>query len=67
MRGLAEYDAEGARIVQMLRAKEITQAKAFELLNNRADPFAAFKAPTGPAPTGDLTPDEARKLLEAIK
>src|SRR5210317_2583789 len=52
MRGLAEYDAEGARIVQRLRKKEITQAEAFELLNSRADPFAAFKAPTGPAPTG---------------
>lgn len=65
MRGLAEYDAEGARIVQMLRAKEITQAKAFELLNNRADPFAAFKAPTGPAPTGDAEREAARKLLEA--
>jgi hypothetical protein len=67
MRGLAEYDAEGARIVQMLRAKEITQAQAFELLNNRADPFAAFKAPTGPAPTGDAEREAARKLLEAIK
>ena len=67
MRGLAEYDAEGARIVQMLRAKDITQAKAFELLNNRADPFAAFKAPTGPAPTGDAEREAARKLLEAIK
>ena len=54
MRGLAEYDAEGARIVQRLRRKEITQADAFELLNSRADPFAAFKAPTGQAPTGGL-------------
>ena len=57
MRGLAEYDAEGARIVQRLRRKEITQADAFELLNSRADPFAAFKAPTGQAPTGGLDRD----------
>lgn len=67
MRGLAEYDAEGGRIVQRLRKREITQAQAFELLNNRADPFAAFKAPTGPAPTGDAEREAARKLLEATK
>lgn len=63
MRGLAEYDAEGARIVQRLRRKEITQADAFELLNSRADPFAAFKAPTGPAPTGGLTREDALDIL----
>jgi hypothetical protein len=63
MRGLAEYDAEGARIVQRLRKKEITQAEAFELLNSRADPFAAFKAPTGPAPTGGLTRQDALDIL----
>ena len=67
MRGLAEYDAEGARIVQRLRRKEITQADAFELLNSRADPFAAFKAPTGPAPTGNTERDAARRLLEENK
>ena len=67
MRGLAEYDAEGARIVQRLRKREITQPEAFELLNNRADPFAAFRAPVGPAPTGDAEREAARKLLEAIK
>jgi hypothetical protein len=67
MRGLAEYDAEGGRIVQRLRKKEITQAQAFELLNSRPDPFAAFKAPVGPSPTGDAEREAARKLLEAIK
>ena len=67
MRGLTEYDAEGGRIVQMLRNKKITQAQAFEMLNNRADPFANFKAPAGPAPTGDSERDAARKLLEATK
>ena len=63
MRGLAEYDAEGGRIVQRLRKKEITQAEAFELLNSRPDPFAAFKAPTGPAPTGGLTRQDALDIL----
>jgi hypothetical protein len=67
MRGLAEYDAEGARIVQRLRRKEITQPEAFELLSSRADPFAAFKAPTGPAPTGVSEREAARRLLEATK
>jgi hypothetical protein len=64
MRGLAEYDAEGARIVQRLRRKEIMQPEAFELLNSRADPFANFKAPTSSAPTGDLDAAAALKLLE---
>ena len=67
MRGLAEYDAEGARIVQRLRKKEITQAEAFELLNSRADPFANFKAPTSSAPTSDLDAAAALKLLEENK
>jgi hypothetical protein len=63
MRGLAEYDAEGGRIVQLLRKKKITQAQAFELLNNRPDPFAAFKAPAGTAPAGGLTRQDALDLL----
>ena len=67
MRGLAEYDAEGGRIVQRLRKKEITQAQAFELLNSRPDPFAAFKAPAGTAPAGDLDRDAARRLLETTR
>ena len=64
MRGLAEYDAEGARIVQRLRRKEITQAEAFERLNSRADPFANFKAPASSAPTSDAEAAAALKLLE---
>lgn len=58
MRGLAEYDAEGGRIVQMLRNRDITQSEAFEMLNNRADPFANFKAPTG---EGSSAPSGARE------
>ena len=67
MRGLAEYDAEGGRIVQRLRKGEITQAQAFELLNNRPDPFAAFKAPTSPVTTGEMSGEAARKILEENK
>jgi hypothetical protein len=67
MRGLAEYDREGGRIVQRLRKGEITQAQAFELLNSRADPFAAFKAPAASAPTGEMDGEAARKILEATR
>ncbi len=67
MRGLAEYDAEGGRIVQRLRKGDITQSEAFELLYNRPDPFAAFKAPAASAPTGDPDRDAARKILEATR
>jgi flagellar protein FlgJ len=40
MRGIAEYDAEGARIVQKLRNEEMTRAEAFEALMNRKNPLA---------------------------
>ena len=63
MRGLAEYDAEGARIVQSLRKKEITQSEAFELLNNRPDPFAGFNAPAGDGEAGGMTRQDALDLL----
>ncbi len=49
MRGIAQYDAEGANIVQRYRTGEITRAKAFEELRNRKNPLADFKA--SPAPT----------------
>lgn len=49
MRGIAQYDAEGANIVQRYRTGEITRAKAFEELRNRKNPLANFKA--SPAPT----------------
>jgi hypothetical protein len=45
MRAIAEYDAQGADIVQRLRAGEIDRTEAFRLLQSRPDPFANFKAP----------------------
>lgn len=45
MRGIAQYDAEGAQIVQKLRAGEIDRAKAFELLQARKNPLEGFKVP----------------------
>jgi flagellar protein FlgJ len=45
VRAIAQYDAEGAAIVQRFRAKEIDSVKAFELLQSRENPLANFKAP----------------------
>lgn len=44
LRGIAQYDAEGARIVQKYRGGEIDKVTAFQMLQERADPFAAFKS-----------------------
>jgi len=40
MRGIAEYDAKGAEIVQRYRSGDITVAQAFGELNARTDPLA---------------------------
>jgi hypothetical protein len=57
MRGVAQYDAQGAAIVQQLRAGEITRAQAFQMLQARQNPLDGFKAPAaqggaGAAPAG---------------
>lgn len=45
MRAIAQYDAEGAQIVQQLRAGEIKRAEAFDRLQARKNPLEGFKAP----------------------
>lgn len=40
MRGVAQYDAEGAQIVQALRRGEMDRATAFEALQSRENPLA---------------------------
>jgi hypothetical protein len=55
MRGIARYDAEGATIVQKLRAGEISRADAFAALQARQNPLAGFKAPAG-APEAAAAP-----------
>lgn len=72
MRAVAQYDAEGAAIVQKLRANELNRAQAFAALQNRADPLASFRtnlgsfgpapAPATPLGTDGLTADELRYL-----
>jgi hypothetical protein len=49
MRAIAQYDAEGAQIVQQLRAGEIKRAEAFNLLQSRKNPLEGFKPPAGGA------------------
>lgn len=39
MRAIAQYDAEGATIVQKLRRGEIDRASAFDMLQNRVNPL----------------------------
>jgi hypothetical protein len=53
MRAIAQYDAEGATIVQKLRAGEIDRAAAFAALQARANPLEGFTAPAG----GNAAPD----------
>jgi flagellar protein FlgJ len=58
MRGIAQYDAEGAAIVQRLRSGEIDRPTAFKLLQDRKNPLAGMKMPAGgsaPAPGATLT------------
>lgn len=50
MRGIAQYDAEGAAIVQRLRLpaddpNKLTRAQAFEALQNRVNPLSSFEMP----------------------
>lgn len=60
MRGIAQYDAEGAAIVQQLRAGEIDRAQAFAKLQGRQNPLKGFKAPrdteAGGTMGGDIPP-----------
>lgn len=70
MRGIAQYDAMGADIVQRHRDKKITIAEAFAELNRRLDPFENLQIPSSSGgapnnPSGQLTPEqiEAYKLL----
>lgn len=50
MRGIAKYDAEGARIVQALRSGQIDRSQAFQMLQSRADPLAGVRGNMTGAP-----------------
>ena len=60
MRAIAQYDAQGAEIVQRMRLPEgdpnrLTRAEAFQMLQQRQNPLAAFKGKTG-APAAAPSP-----------
>jgi flagellar protein FlgJ len=55
MKAIAQYDAEGAAIVQRMRNGEITRADAFQLLMDRPNPLANFRMPSGATGTGAET------------
>jgi len=59
MRKIAQYDADGAAIVQKLRAGEIDRQTAFQMLQSRPNPLANFKASAGP----QMTPEDAANIL----
>jgi hypothetical protein len=50
LRGIAEYDAMGADIVQQYRTGQISKSEAFQQLMNRPDPFAAQTDPSSYLP-----------------
>ena len=52
MRGIAQYDAQGAQIVQQLRSGAIDRPTAFQMLQDRQNPLGSFKAPAGAAGGG---------------
>jgi hypothetical protein len=70
MRGIAQYDAQGAQIVQQLRANEIDRATAFQMLQDRPDPLAQFRSTLGAAPAAPaggapgLSPEDLQYLKE---
>lgn len=67
MRAIAQYDAEGAQIVQAVRSGEITRAEAFARLQNRKNPLEAFKAGDDAAPTGPKKTTINGYTIEAIE
>ena len=76
MRAIAEYDAQGSRIVQRLRSGEISRAEAFIALQSRENPLAAFSPsgatqPSGgegaaaiPPPPANVTPEQWQQLWQ---
>ena len=64
MRGIAQYDAMGADIVQRYRSGEITSAEAFAQLNSRPDPFENLQMPSADVGGIEMSEEEARRILE---
>jgi hypothetical protein len=64
MRAIAQYDAEGAAIVQRMRLPQddpnyLDRGAAFDALQNRPNPLEGIKAAGGGEPADELPADEA--------
>jgi hypothetical protein len=55
MRAIAEYDAAGADIVQLLRSGEIDRSEAFKRLRSRPNPLEGLRVPAGDDTAGGAT------------
>jgi flagellar protein FlgJ len=55
MRAIAEYDAAGADIVQLLRSGEIDRSEAFKRLRSRPNPLEGLRVPAGGDTAGGAT------------
>lgn len=61
MRAVAQYDAEGAQIVQQLRTGTIDRATAFQMLQRRQNPLAQFSAGAPAAQAQQPAPAQRRR------
>lgn len=52
MRAISDYDAQGAKIVQQLRAGEIDRPTAFQMLQGRQNPLSGFRPPAAASQDG---------------
>lgn len=74
MRAIAQYDAQGAAIVQQLRAGDLDRAQAFSMLMARPNPMQGFKPPVqdggaAETPTSGATQPDADgwQIINGVK
>lgn len=66
MRGIAEYDAQGADIVQRLRRGEINRAEAFEALKSRRNPLEGLDDIISGGASGDMPAPKSKAEMDAL-
>lgn len=66
MRGIAEYDAQGADIVQRLRRGEMNRAEAFEALKSRRNPLEGLDDIISGGASGDMPSPKSPEEYNAI-
>lgn len=65
MRAIAQYDAEGAQIVQKVRDGTMTRAQAFDALQSRVNPLSQFSGSPPPASSDLGLSEDDLQYLEA--